>query len=480
MRRILYILLCLLPALSGKAQKVYNDQVSIENMSVTRGDDNRLTIAMDLILNANINIASNRAVTFIPLLKTDNNNKVLPFVVVYGRRRQLATERNQQLPKDAYKIIRRQTNKSQRINYLIQIPYEPWMQKAHILLDINQSGCCNMVEQTISEQIYRLNIEPAKPEPQIAYITPKAEAVKHRAAVGKAYLDFPVNQATINPVYRNNTSELAKIRATIDTIRNDHNTSITSISIEGFASPEGSYTSNARLADGRTKALMEYVRNYYNFDGKLLNASSTPEDWAGFRKYIETSNLSLKNEILQLIDLNETDYDAKEKKIAKFVGPEVYRTILTECYPALRHSDYTVNYSVRGFNLEEAKDIISKRPQQLSLQEIFNVAQSYDKGSKEFNHAFQIAALMFPNDKIANLNAAAMEIQKGDLSTARKYLDKADQEEAATLNNWGVVYLLEGDLTKAEEFFNKAGKAANLSEAAANTQEIIKLRSISQ
>ena len=78
--------------------------------------------------------------------------------------------------------------------------------------------------------------------------------------------------------------------------------------------PEGSYANNDRLAKGRTAALLNYVRNYYDFPEGLLTMASTPEDWAGFRKFITNSALPQKEEILQMIDLDEKDMDAKEKK----------------------------------------------------------------------------------------------------------------------------------------------------------------------
>ena len=122
------------------------------------------------------------------------------------------------------------------------------------------------------------------------------------------------------------------------------------------------------------------------------------------------------------------------------------------------------------------KLIINTHPQQLSLQEIFNVAQTYEQGSEEFNHAFQVAALMFPNDPTANLNAAAMEIQRGgDLTIAKKYLTKADANEGATQNNLGVIALIEGDLDTAQQYFTRA-KEAGVSEAEANLQEVAKQR----
>lgn len=480
MKKVIYlIILMMLPGMKSLAQStvVYKDQVRIENQSVTRSDDNRLTIAMDVIMQANMKISSNRSATLTPILEANGHTKTLPAIVVYGRRRALVSERNNHTPKDAYVIMRRKRKSEQRVSYLIQLPYEAWMQKANLVMDADLCGCRDLVEANTLDPITTLNIERIQLHPVIAYITPQAEEIKHRAVVGNAFLDFPVNKTIIYPDYRGNQQELAKIRATIDTIRNDKNISITGIRMEGYASPEGSYANNDRLAKGRTSALLTYVRNYYDFPEGLLTMSSTPEDWVGFRKFVANSALPQKEEILQIIDLDEKDMDAKEKRIARLVGPETYRFLLTECYPALRHSDYTVSYTVRGFNLEETKEIIHTHPQQLSLQEIFNLAQTYEPGSEEFNHAFQVAALMFPNDATANLNAAAMEIQRGgDLKVAKKYLAKADQNAGATQNNLGVIALIEGDLDAAERYFDQA-KAAGITEADTNLQEVAKQRS---
>ena len=74
--------------------------------------------------------------------------------------------------------------------------------------------------------------------------------------------------------------------------------------------------------------------------------------------------------------------DLKEGRIKALDGGKIYASLLQDCYPGLRHSDYTVRYVVRGFNVEEAKQIIKTRPQQLSLQEMYLVAQTYAKGSR--------------------------------------------------------------------------------------------------
>lgn len=101
--------------------------------------------------------------------------------------------------------------------------------------------------------------------PDLAYITPAAETVKSRDLQGRAYIDFPVNVTEIRADYRGNAVELAKIRATIDSVRQDKDITLTSLSIKGFASPEGSYAANERLARGRTLSLKSHVEKLYAF-----------------------------------------------------------------------------------------------------------------------------------------------------------------------------------------------------------------------
>ena len=347
MKKILCILFCLLPVLGGKAQTLYRDQVRIEKESITRNEDNNvLSIDMDIVMQENLKLSSNHVVTLTPFLESNGRTKILPSIVVYGRKREVVNQRNNIAPSEnTYSVIRRKHNKEQIINYHQQFQFEAWMRDAEMKLNIDVCGCCDLKEETSGELITRLNILPVQLQPAISYITPQAEAVKHRAIEGSAFLDFPVNQIIIRPEYRRNTVELAKIRATIDSVRNDDKTTLSSIRIHGYASPEGGYANNTRLAKGRTQALVDYVTSYYKFDNKLITSEYTSEDWEGFRKFIAASSLEKKDEILKLMDDSTLDIDKKERQIAQLAGPQTYKYILEECYPALRHSDYTVNYT---------------------------------------------------------------------------------------------------------------------------------------
>lgn len=478
MKFIRYIILVLLlPVIPAGAQTLAGSKVCIENRSVVIGDNRQVMVGMDIILPVDMKLSSNRMATLTPVLKTKDNayNKVLPAIWIYGRTRSIVQQREHNIPADAYTVLRRKNGTEQTVNYLTRIPYEQWMNGAELELLADVRGCANCQKEESSAFVTRANLERYAVKPVVAFVSPAVEAVKNRSEEGRAYLDFPVNQTKIIPDYRRNPSELANIKNTVDIVKNDANTTITEIDITGYASPEGRYEANARLAQGRAEALKNYVMSEYGFKNELFRVNSVPEDWAGLREYVAGGGSPFKQELLSIIDKEEKNCDLKEGRIKALDGGKVYASLLQDCYPALRHSDYTVRYVVRGFNVEEAKQIIKTRPQLLSLQEMYLVAQSYEKGSKEFNEVFDVAVRMFPDDPTANINAAAIELQRGDLQRATRYLERADAQASATLNNKGVLELLQGGLDKAETYFKKA-QGLGSAEAGANLEEVANKR----
>ena len=477
MKRIYTLLICVVALLPMMAQSVGSSQIQIAKQSVSISENNMIMVGMDITIPADMEISSDRVLTLTPVLKTndDSQNKVLPEVVVYGRRRAIVHEREGNVSKDAFEILRRKNGTEQVVNYTARILFEPWMNGATLDLMADLCGCANHVQEEDMATVMPVNLIRYTVVPHIAFVTPEVEEVKARAEEGKAYLDFPVNKTIIYPEYRKNPEELKKIIATIDLVKNDQNTRITEIDIVGYASPEGSYNSNARLAQARSEALKKYVQDLYHFEQDIIKVSSIPEDWQGLRKYVANSSFVQKEEMLSLLDDENLSYDARELRLKTFDGGKAYTTLLNDCYPALRHSDYTVQYVVRGFSVDEAKEIITKRPQLLSLNEMFQVAQTYESGSDEFKEVFEVAVRMFPDDPTANINAAAIELQQGNWKQAERYLLKSDPQVSATKNNEGVMWMMQGQLDKAEALFQQA-KALGSAEAEKNLEEIAKKR----
>ena len=166
----------------------------------------------------------------------------------------------------------------------------------------------------------------------------------------------------------------------------------------------------------------------------------------------------------------ETERKAKLKQLQSGMP---YQYLLRNVYPRLRVAVCKVNFNVKNFDVEEAKEVIKTRPQNLSLNEMFMVANSYPAGSHEFVDVFEVAVRMYPENEIANMNAAAAAILRKDLVAAERYLNKVDSKEPEYINSRGVVALLKGDYKQAEKYL-KAAAGSGLEAAKDNLDELAK------
>lgn len=184
------------------------------------------------------------------------------------------------------------------------------------------------------------------------------------------------------------------------------------------------------------------------------------ENWDGLVKALESSSMKDKETFLNIIK-NTTNDVKRKQEIMKVGGGAPYRTMLKEIYPGLRKVNCKIDYTVVNFDVEQGRIIIRENPKYLSLNEMYQVANSYPKGSKDFVDVFDIAVRMYPTDAVANLNAAAVALSQKDINTALKYMEKADHTTAEFLNNTGVYNFLNGDIQRAMAAFEQAAKLGN-------------------
>lgn len=435
--------------------------LSVRNASAEKVGG-RLVVSMDMCFDS-IRMASNRMLAFTPVVRGRRGQEaVLPAVLLTGRRQHYVYVRGGNPVYPDAKEIRRANGTAQSEQYVQSVPYEDWMRNATVAVVEDSCGCgLNLASR--DEGVLRLR---ERPNPVCAYIVPVPDSVKTYTLEGRAYLDFPVNRTEIHPDYRRNPQELLKITETIDRVRNDSNATVKAIDIHGYASPEGPYDNNVRLSIGRAAALRDYVRRLYRFGPDVrFTVGNTPEDWDGLDSLVARSNLDVKEELLQLIR-SDMDEDAKNEEI-KRRWPDTYRFIHGTWYPALRHSDYVVTYVVRPFTTPEmAKRIYLEKPEQLSLNELFMVANTYEPGSAAFAEVFETAVRLHPDNGTANLNAANIAIGRRDLDEADRYLAKAGQTPEA-VHARGIVALLREDYAVARTYL-EAARDAGVPEAAQN------------
>lgn len=436
-------------------QKITATQGTVCGLPVTgvkmNRQDNKMTVNMNLNLGE-YEMKGDRASIFYPVLKNGKDSLVLNPVGLYGRIRYIQYLRKDEKPiggemETSFKYSKRPAS----LPFVQTLDYQPWMNGASLYINRTDYGCCNMVLDECSSALTKWN--EVKYMPEFYYLNVTAEAEKTRELSGRAFIDFPVNLTVIYPDYRGNARELAKIIATIDSVKNDKDITINKLHIKGFASPEGPYNNNIRLAKGRTEALKTYVQNLYKFPEGLITTSYEPEDWEGLREFVVSSGLEDKEGILAIIDSNLAP-DPKNTKI-QTTYPATYKFLLQTVYPGLRHSDYTIEYTIRSFtDVDEIAAIFAVAPYKLSINELIKLANSLEPGSDQYNNVFETAARLYPTSDVANLNAANSAMQRGDLVSAEKYLAQAGTTDAAEYAR-GVMAALQGDYTKALQQFRK-------------------------
>lgn len=441
--------------------------VNVVRAEMTR-DASWMTVEMDFAF-ADFKLSHDRVAVFTPVLVNGRDSLVLPSVGLYGRTRWYQYLRSGDEPLGgATETSFRYSERPDAYGYSQTVPYAEWMDGAHLALARHDYSCCrNLVG---GDYALLGDYKEWKFAPKAVYLRPeKQESAKMRTLSGRAYIDFPVNRTELYPDYRRNPSELAKIVSTIDSVRNDSDVTIKRITIKGWASPEGSWENNTRLAKGRTETLKRYVLGLYHFADNFIQADFYPEDWEGLRAYVAQSSLEHKAGILAIIDDSSLEPDPKDQKI-KSTYPAEYKFLLETIYPSLRHSDYTIDYTIRDFtDVNEIRRMLAVEPQKLSLSEMYLLSETLTPGSEEFNELFETAVRMYPNDETANLNAANAAMDRQDYRTAERYLAKAGTSAEVQYAR-GRLAGLQGDFETAGKYFGQC--AATMPEAAEMLQQL--------
>lgn len=420
---------------------------------------------------SDIKLGSDREIKYTPVITDGTNQVLLPTFVIAGHNRYIQNQRHNTVT--APDLLAR---KKDNISYSASAPYQQWMQQSRLILVADECNCGVTLGNGNQSEIAQIDFVERVFSPIFILETPPAEFVKTRSAKGTAYIDFLVNRTDISPNYRRNPEEIAKIRASIDIVENDPDSKITSIKIVGYASPEGSYANNERLARGRANSLAEYVRNLYAFDANVMHTDWVAENWEGLHNYLTKSDIDGKDAIISLIDDNTLAPDAREQKLKKNF-PKQYAFLLKDVYPGLRRSDYTIDYVIRSFtSVEEIKEVMANAPQKLSLNEIYVVANSLDPASDEYREAFELAVRMYPHDAIANTNMAAIALQRDELAPAETYLNKAGDSPKATYLR-GILAAKQARYTDAVSLLESA-RTQGIDEAANALQQLKDLKLI--
>ncbi len=439
--------------------KVYDIAVEVDEQAKT------LSVAIDFDM-PDYKLGRERELIFTPVIisAAGTDSLELDQITIAGRDRWYHYLRSGVLDTGIEPIYRAGTR--QRAQYRTTVPFEEWMNKSSVEMRTEKANCCSPVTLVPGDsphgltELALINTERPAAEGEFVFAPPVDDAPVEKNIEGKAFVSFVVNRTELKPDYMVNRREIAKILNSIDYVRNDSDAVITGVHIKGFASPEGPWNNNVRLAQGRTQTLSEYVRDQYHFQKGIVTHSYEPEDWEGLRRYMTDSldfNIDHRAEIIELID-TDMEPDLRDRTI-KQRFPADYAVILKEIYPWLRHSDYTVKYRIKVFNtLPELMRIYNYDATRLRPVDFYTIAQQYPTGSPEFLEVMKKAVEVYPLDPMLNLNAANIELLAGNLDAAQSRLAKAGSGPEVEYA-LGVLAARRKQWPDAEAHFNAARKA---------------------
>ena len=118
------------------------------------------------------------------------------------------------------------------------------------------------------------------------------------------YVTFPVGRATIIDTMGQNRVQLAKIERLMDTLINQYEFFVDSITITASSSPDGSMATNNRIAGERARAIKErLVRKFGHEVDTLIRTRSIGEDWTLLKRLIRhNSDMPNWEQIMAMID----------------------------------------------------------------------------------------------------------------------------------------------------------------------------------
>lgn len=459
-------------------QAKYDYLMKINSSAIAVVDSN---VVVSLQITAIQDVPASQSVVLSPeLVDTTSLRKAeLPLIFVNSRNQQIYFERDLKSEYPGALALRKKNGQDLKIDYLRTVKYEPWMEKA--VLKVRKLSCaCSRQKPRGEELVGALRPRPVETNAVAekvnlfpVYLVPPADkSVKVREEKGSAFINFVVNKWDILPDYMNNPTELQKIHNSVNIVRNDSNVTISKMVIEGYASPEGSNSHNLFLSEKRTEALNQYLKRIGTVKGIRMEARGKGENWEGFLKRLRSDRSIPQREKLLSIANANIDPDAKERRMRSEAG-QGYTYVLRNIFPSLRCSNYTVVYTVRPFTVEESEVVFETRPINLSLNEIYKLADKYAHDQQKYYSIIRKASLLYPNDTYINLTMAYLAIKKGEADEAAEYLSKVKKCPEKTMNE-GLVAYLKGDVEKAIKLVEQAQKQG-LKQASVQLEEFKKI-----
>lgn len=285
----------------------------------------------------------------------------------------------------------------------------------------------------------------------------------------EANVKFLINQANLrsNELKNNSVREFVSMLKRINADR--EKLAIKNVEVQAYASPEGGFTFNDKLANKRQNVSEGYVKQQLKGTNLQtdIDAHYTAQDWEGFMKLVQASKIQDKDVILRVLSMYK-DPQEREQQIRNM--SEGFRELADGILPELRRSRLIINYQTIGRSDQQIKQQYAADPTKLSLEELLYAA-SLTNDVKAKKAIYKKTTELYDRDYRAYNNLAALALNEGDEHTANSYLSQAlqaNRKAPEAYANKAYINLTHGEIAEAEHNLADATEANGFNEIIGN------------
>lgn len=155
-------------------------------------------------------------------------------------------------------------------------------------------------------------------------------------------IHFAINSSTPNDKFSDNTSELKALDALFNDMKDNKMMHLKSITVTGYASPDGTTPKNEVLAKERAEHIASMIAQRYNLKESNIAISSNVEKWSATAPAIESSKLDNRGAIVRMVSSNEAPMvvDNRLKR-----DGEAWKYLTNDILPDMRRAVVSVTYT---------------------------------------------------------------------------------------------------------------------------------------
>ncbi len=351
------------------------------------------------------------------------------------------------------------------VNIPFNVAYKPGMEKSELFLDFNVDQ--NGKQYTLPRVKVGYGVVATSTLASAATVTPATAPDNFQKVISEKYsadIHFLINQANVRSSQTEKADYIDLNKKLIEASKAP-NQEIAALTVNSYASPEGTYQFNEQLAQKREQNTAAYLENQLKKDKITefgeLTSSFTPEDWEGFQQLVEKSNIQDKELILSVLKMYK-DPEQREKEIRNLSS--VFNELADQILPQLRYSRVQATINVIGKSDQELIDLFNTDPGKLTADEMLYVATLTDDNTKKMG-IYRKATETYPSDYRAYNNLGMTQYIARDYKAAETSFEKArslnPQSKEADMN-LGLLAMLNGQYSRASSLI---GQGAGLPEA---------------